>query len=147
MKSVLDSKIHYYWFSEQAVLRDGQVWLTLVEFEAAKKSENVEILGHTFENLHRFEPAIDGRRVIVHFADVLCFHVFDEFVRLENHHGEEREPDVLALHKHSTLIAWLKENTVLYGTTSGELLHYSVLTANEYYHVITREEPSVLVDP
>jgi hypothetical protein len=147
MKSVLDNKIYYFWFSEQAVLRSGQLWLTLVEFESAKEPENVEILGHSFENMHRFEPAIDGRRVIVHFADVICFHVFDEFARLENYNGEERETDVLALHKNSTLIAWLKESTVLHHTTNGELLHYSVLTANEYYHVITREEPSVLVAP
>ncbi|NJR67136.1 MAG: hypothetical protein HC772_20390 [Leptolyngbyaceae cyanobacterium CRU_2_3] len=78
------------------------------------------------------------------FDDVICLHVFDEYSRLDNDVEEEREPHVVALHKKSVLIAWLKESTYLFHlSTKDAPLHYSVLTANEYYHVITRIEPSI----
>lgn len=127
------------------MLKNRQLWLVLVECGPVAKPETLEILGHRFENLYRVEPVSGGKRVIVHFTGVVCFHVFDENARLENAGGEEREPDVLALHKHSTLLAWLKESTVLHLTEPGGWLHYSVLTANEHYHVITETPPSVLV--
>ena len=129
------------------MLKNRQLWLVLVECGPAAKPETLELLGHRFEPVHRLEPLNGGKRVIVHFTGVICFHVFDENSRLEDAGGEEREPDVLALHKNSTLIAWLKESTVLHLLEPGAWLHYSLLTANEYYHVITETQPSVLVAP
>ena len=150
MKSILDRQEHFFdWHCEQAVLKNRQLWLFLIDvlesvFEA-KAAEQPEDFARFAKDVIENNPLkiIDGRRVIVHFADVIYFHVYDEFARLDNDAEEEREEDIIALHKNSALIAWLKESTVLHQVRAGEFFHYSVLTASDYYHVITSEKPSI----
>lgn len=143
MHSLLDSCTYYYWVAEEAILKDGILRILLRESVVVDKAENIEITPSHSISAHRIEQMTDGRQVLIEFYDVVCLHVFDENARVENYNGEVREKEIIALHNNSTLLAWLKLSTILNIVTPGELFHYSVLTANEYYHVITRNAPSV----
>ena len=80
-------------------------------------------------------------RHIVVFGDVRYFQVYDEV----SHRPEAlagREENVLGQHASSELIEYLKATTNVLNAP-GEFKHFSLLTGNEFVHVVTRSEPSV----
>ena len=80
-------------------------------------------------------------RYVVVFGDVRYFQVYDEVAhRTEALAG--REGGVLGWHASSNLIKHLKETTDVLNAP-GEFKHFSLMTGDEFVHVVTRSEPSV----
>ena len=143
MNTLLDDTAAWLWFPESAEYKDKELRLVLVEGAVSKETVQVEILpGTTMEGLNPLTVPAGTRRILVRFDDVKLLHVFDE-VAHKAHPGESRENGVVARHHNSALLRWLTEYTKLVEQTPGELLHYSVETAEDFYHVVTRTHPTV----
>jgi len=50
---------------------------------------------------------------------------------------------VIGIHKNSALMQYLSSQTKVLELTPGESNHYSVLTTDEFIHVVTRSEPKI----
>lgn len=111
----------------------------LEEAEINNQSLSVEIVpGAALKDLNAIEVTTESRRVLV----LKFIQILDE-VAHSIHPAESRDKGILAKHHHSELIRWLEASTKLFQIIPGELFHYSVETAEDFYHVITREHPSV----
>lgn len=121
-----DLDIHSYqgWYLENLQYRDRLLTLTLEESSTAAGKNN--------------EP----KKFLVVFSDTIQFQIYDETDHFENFHLD-RDDGVIGKYKTSSLLSYLKNETLIFDTTPGELFHYSVMTGNEFIHVITRQKPQV----
>ncbi|PKG55585.1 hypothetical protein [Shewanella sp. GutDb-MelDb] len=124
MKTELDTHNYQDWFLDNLQYQNGLLTLTLEEGKRAAG---------------KFDP----KRFLVVFTDTVQFQIYDECDHSENYHLN-RESGVIGRYDKSSLIDYLKTETILYDTTPGELAHFSVMTSNEFIHVVTREIPKVL---
>ena len=143
MNTLLDGTSAWLWFPESAEYKDRELRLILAEGAVSSEKVEVEILpGTTMKGLNPIAVAANTRRILVHFEDVKLLHVLDE-VAHKVQAGESRENGVVARHNNSALLQWLGESTKLIQIIPGELFHYSVETAEDFYHVVTRVHPTV----
>jgi hypothetical protein len=143
MNTPLDTTPTWLWFPESAEYKDKELRLLLVEGSISKSRVDVDLLpGVRLEALNPLTLQDNARKFLIHFEDVKALHVLDE-VAHKGQIGESREPGVIGQHHQSALLAWLAASTKLADITPGELLHYSVETAEEFYHVVTRVPPVV----
>jgi hypothetical protein len=125
MKTELDIHCYQDWYLENLQYKDRLLTLTIEESSRASGKLN--------------EP----KRFLVVFSDTIQFQIYDETDHFEDYHLD-RENGVIAKYNSSSLLNYLKKETLLFDTTPGDLLHYSVMTGNEFIHVITREKPLVV---
>jgi hypothetical protein len=143
MKTVLDTTTSWLWFPAIAEYKNRELRLVLEEGAIQNQLQSVEVApGAILENLRAIEVSQTSRRVEVHFTDVRLIQIYDE-VAHKAHPAETRDSGIVAMHHDSELVRWLCESTKLMHTIPGELFHYSVETAEDFYHVITREHPAV----
>ena len=125
MQTELDIHSYQDWYLENLQYKDRLLTLTIEESSRASDKLN--------------EP----KRFLVVFNDTIQFQIYDETDHFEDYHLD-REAGVIAKYNSSSLLNYLKSETLLFDTTPGELLHYSVMTGNEFIHVITRDKPMVI---
>lgn len=143
MNTPLDCTSAWLWFPESAEYKDRELRLILVEGAVTNELVEVEILpGTTMKGLNPIAIPADARRILVHFEDVKFLLVLDE-VAHKIQPGETRENGVVARHHSSELLRWLAKSTKLFDVIPGVLFHYSVETAEDFYHVVTRAHPTV----
>jgi hypothetical protein len=143
MNTLLDGTVAWLWFPEHAEYKDRELRLVLAECAVSERTVQVEILpGTKMEGLNPLEVRPEARRILIKFEDVKLLHVLDE-VAHKVQSGETRERGVVARHHNSALLQWLLDYTRLVEQIPGELLHYSVETAEDIYHVVTRVHPAV----
>ena len=143
MNTLLDGTFAWLWFPESAEYKDRELRLVLAEGTVSAETIEVEILaGMTTKGLNTITVTAGARRILVHFEDVRLLHVLDE-VAHKGQAGESRENGVVAKHHNSALLRWLEESTKLIQMIPGDLHHYSVETAEDFYHVITCAHPTV----
>ncbi len=125
MKSELDIHPYTEWYLENLQYKDNLLTLTIEESERMSG------------------PLNEPKRFLVVFSDTLQFQKYNE----EDHftyYSENREDGIIGKYSSSSLIDYLKKETLLFETTPGDLDHYSIVTSNECFHVITREAPKVI---
>ena len=71
------------------------------------------------------------------------FKKYDEADHFENY-SKNREDGIIGKYSSSSLLDYLKKETLLFEITPGDLDHYSIITSNECFHVITRKAPKVI---
>jgi hypothetical protein len=143
MKTILDTSDSWRWFPLTAEYKDRELKLILEEGAIQGQTISVEITsGIVLENLKPIEVISNSRKILIHFTDVKFIQIFDEVAHLANL-TESRDLGIVAQHHNSELIRWIGKSTKLSEITPGELFHYSVETAEDFYHVITREHPTV----
>ena len=143
MDTPLDATATWLWFPESAEYRDGELRLVLAEGAVSPRTVDLEVLpGAVLKGLRPLEVPSTARKFVVLFTDVILLHVLGEFAYRELP-GEMREQGVVARHHNSALLKSISEFTRIGETTPGELLHFSVATADDYYHVLTRAHPEV----
>jgi hypothetical protein len=127
MKTILDETEYIFWITAAARLEFKGFRLEL----AQTGSDDARIY----------------RKVIVEFDNVLFVQAFNEFARKLDD-DESRESHVLARHSDSALKRWVKEYTVLFDTDANEesVEHYSIMAADNIYHVLSDTEPRVRED-
>ncbi len=81
-------------------------------------------------------------RYLVTFDDVRHFQVYDEVMHTEKEMAT-RDGGVIGIHKNSALLKYLETKTKVLELTPGDCIHYSVMTGNEFIHVVTRSEPKI----
>ena len=82
-------------------------------------------------------------RYLVVFDDVKHFQIYDEAMHTEQEMNS-RTGGVIGVHENSALMQYLGDQTRVLEITPGKCMHYSVLTADEFIHVVTRREPKVI---
>ena len=143
MNTLLDGTSAWLWFPQSAEYKDRELRLVLAEGAVSTETVQIEILpGATIKGLNPITVASGARRILVHFKDVKLLYVVDEVAHIV-HSGEIRENGVVARHINSALLRWVTESTKLVQIIPGELFHYSVETAEDFYHVVTRVQPTV----
>jgi hypothetical protein len=143
MNTPFDGTSAWLWFPESAEYKDKELRLVLSEGAVSTETVQVEIVsGTTMEGLNPITIPAGARKILVHFEDVRLLHVLDE-VAHKVQPCERRETGVVARHHNSALLRWLAESTKLIDIVPGELFHYSVETAEDFYHVVTRVHPTV----
>jgi hypothetical protein len=144
MNTPLDGTSAWLWFPECAEYKDKELRLVLSEGAVSPKTVQVEYVpGTTMDGLNPIEISAGARRILVHFEDVKLLHILDE-VSHKVQSGERREAGVLAKHHNSALLQWVAESTKLIEMAPGQLFHYSVETAEDFYHLVTRVHPTVV---
>lgn len=125
METCLDIHNYQCWYLENLQYQGKLLTLTLGE--SSRVSEE-----HT-----------DPKKFLVVFSDTIQYQVYDECDHSKDFHAN-RESGVVGEYQNSSLIEYLKSETLIYDTTPGELRHFSIMTGNEFIHVITRKEPLIL---
>lgn len=144
MNTPLDGTSTWLWFPESAEYKDRELRLVLSEGAVSTEMVQIEIVpGTTMEGLNPITIPVGAKKFLVHFEDVKLLHVLDE-VAHKAQLGESRDTGVVARHHSSALLRWLAESTKLIEIVPGELFHYSVETAEDFYHVVTRVHPTVV---
>jgi hypothetical protein len=123
MKTELDIADYQSWHLENLQYQSGLLTLT-VGMSVNKSGQNIP------------------KRFLVIFTDARFFEIYDELEHLKNHH-ESREQGIIGLHSESLLLKYINESTLVISSNPGEFSHYSVMTSNEFVHVITREIPKI----
>ncbi len=124
MKSELDIHPYTEWYLENLQYKDDLLTLTVEESERMSG------------------PLNSPKRFLVVFSDTLLFQKYDEADHF-TFYSENREEGIIGKYSASTLIDYLKKNTVFY-TDSEDIDHYSIITSNECFHVMTRVAPKVI---
>ncbi len=125
MKSELDIHPYIEWYLENLQYKDNLLTLTIEESERMSGALN--------------EP----KRFLVVFNDTVLFQKYDEADHFENY-TKNREDGIIGKYSSSSLLDYLKKETLLFEITPGDLDHYSIITSNECFHVITRKAPKVI---
>ena len=81
-------------------------------------------------------------RYLISCDDVRHFQIYDEVMHTEKEMNT-RVGGVIGIHKNSALMQYLSSQTKVLELTPGESNHYSVLTTDEFIHVVTRSEPKI----
>jgi hypothetical protein len=122
METALDEYDYQKWYIESFTYKGNVLILDLARVQI-KGDQNI------------------SPRYVVIFDDVKYFQAYDETSHLPEE-IESRVKGVIAEHVDSSLMNYLKEHTtVLDGP--GNFKHYSVMTGDEFVHVVTRSEPKV----
>lgn len=125
MKTELDIHNYQCWYLENMQYRDRLLTLTVEESSRVVDEHS--------------EP----KTYLIVFSDTIQFQVYDETDHHKDYHLD-REIGVIAKYKSSSLLNYLRKETLLFDTTPGDLFHYSVMTGNEFIHVLTREKPKII---
>ncbi len=125
METVLDTRHYQLWHLENFQYRDRLLTLTVEE------------------SLTKEERLYDPKRYLVIFPFTVLFQVYDECDHREDFHVN-REIGVLAKYRSSKLLEHAKSDTIIFDTAVGELEHWSLMTTNEFVHVITNQPPKVV---
>lgn len=121
MKTALDDRPYYRWHLSHLSYSDGVLSLDIRSAANANSS------------------AFKDDRYLLVFADVVFYQVFDECMQKKDE--ASRDGGTLGLHQNSSLFAYLRDHTALLHSVGSDVRHYSLLTALECVHVITRSEP------
>ena len=125
METVLDSRDYQKWHLENFQYRDRLLTLTVEE------------------SLTQEERIYEPKRYLVIFPFTVLFQVYDECDHREDFHVN-RDKGVLAKYQSSKLLDHAKSDTIVFDTAVGTLEHWSLMTTNEFVHVITNQPPKVV---
>jgi hypothetical protein len=125
MKTELDSRNYQKWFLENFQYRDRLLTLTVEEM------------------LSKEEQLREPQRFLVIFPFMVMYQVYDECDHRNDFH-ENRQKGVLAKYNSSRLLEHAKSDTIIFDTAVGTLEHWSLMTTNEFVHVITNQPPKVV---
>ncbi|TQV88296.1 hypothetical protein [Aliikangiella coralliicola] len=141
MKSDLDSQTYDRWLIDSCIYQDNTLAIELVGGILSKEKEDIDLgEGNIIKGVYRVEPK--GPRYRVYFDDVVFIQVFDECAN-KGQDDEFRDEGVIGQYKSSSLLSYIKSETLIMDITPGELLHFEVRTGEDWFHVVTREEPSI----
>ena len=139
----MDSVPHWRWCPVSAKHAGDTVTIVLEEATVARSQESVAVSpGAPLHGLQPLRVLHDARRVIVHFTDVQLFVVIGAFA-FADRPGDVRDDGIVARHHDSEILRWVRQSTHLVELIPGALMHYSVQTGDDFYHVVTRAEPTV----
>ncbi|WP_125718801.1 hypothetical protein [Pseudoalteromonas rubra] len=125
MKTELDIHNYQRWFLENFQYRDRLLTLTVEEM------------------LTKEEQLREPQRYLVIFSFTVMFQVYDECDHRNDFHADRQE-GVLAKYNASRLLEHAKSDTIVFDTTVGALEHWSLMTTNEFVHVLTNQPPKVI---
>ncbi|WP_214000467.1 hypothetical protein [Arsukibacterium sp.] len=125
MKSQLDIHPYTEWFVENLQYKDNLLVITVEE--SPKMAGNIN----------------SPKRYLIIFNDALTFQKYEEADHFENY-SENRTVGVIGKYSHSILIEFYKTKTMLFELIPGKIEHYSLITSNECFHVLTRLEPQIV---
>lgn len=93
-------------------------------------------------SIKTFDKNDNEFRFLIIFRHAVMFQVYDEIDHFENF-TKFRDVGIVAEHKESDFIEYVNKQTNVIATSPVKLKHWSVLTTNEFVHVLSNEEPFI----
>lgn len=141
MKSILDKENYQKWLVDKCIYEDSALVIDLVCGLTSSEKKDLDLgKGSEIKGVYAVEPK--GERYRVCFDDVVLLQVFDECAH-KNSDQEYRDEGVIGQYSSSSLLSYITSETLLMDIVPGELMHFEVMTGDDWFHVITREEPKV----
>ncbi len=141
MKSALDKKNYQKWLVDKCIYEDCSLTIDLVCGMTSDEKQNIDLGGGIeIKGVYAVEPK--GERYRVYFDDVVLLQAFDECAH-KSTDLEHRDEGVIGQYTSSSLLNYVRKETLLIDIVPGELMHFEVMTGDDWFHVITREEPIV----
>lgn len=141
MKSELDKENYQNWLVDKCVYKGSTLTIELVCGVTSDEKQDLDLGdGIEIKGVYAVEPK--GERFRVYFDDVVLLQAFDECAH-KTTDQQFRDEGVVGQYKSSTLLDYVRNETLLMDIMPGELMHFEVMTGDDWFHVITREEPVV----
>lgn len=141
MNSVLDKESYQKWLVDKCIYEDCKLAIDLVCGVTSSEKQDLNLGdGIEIKGVYAVEPK--GERFRVYFDDVVLLQVFDECSH-KSTDQEYRDEGVIGQYTSSSLLNYVRQETLLMDNVPGDLLHFEVMTGDDWFHVITREEPTV----
>ncbi|MDG5500355.1 hypothetical protein [Marinobacter sp. BGYM27] len=141
MKSELDKENYQKWLVDKCIYKGSTLTIELVCGVTSDEKQDLDLGdGIEIKGVYAVEPK--GERFRVYFDDVVLLQAFDECAHKTTDH-QFRDEGVVGQYKSSTLLDYVRNETLLMDIMPGELMHFEVMTGDDWFHVITREAPVV----
>lgn len=123
MKTEIDEHKENYqsWGLDNLVYRDGLLTLTLVTYNEDKGPTKFQVI----------------------FTAAFMFEIYDECSHFQDY-DEFRDDGVLGIYENSSFLEYASTKTNVVSLNPTNLHHWSVMTTNEFVHVLTDEVPKVI---
>jgi hypothetical protein len=146
MKSELDQITFYYLFLDSVHFTDEQLTISLSQAAVTTEKQNLQVAEQNqIKNLRSVEVMDNSLGYDICFHDAVYHQVIGESAN-DFSSDEIEHNGVIITFKKSTLLNYLKEKTYLFQVTAQDekIVHYCVKTADDWIHVLAREEPKVV---
>jgi len=141
MKSVLDKENYQKWLVDKCIYKDCTLAIDLVCGITSDNKQDLDLgSGVEIKGVYAVEPK--GERYRVYFDDVVLLQAFDECAH-KSTDREFRDEGVIGQYTSSSLLNYVRNETLLMDNVPDELMHFEVMTGDDWFHVVTREEPKV----
>ena len=131
-----------YWFLKSFKIEGNQLTIDIAEGITSANTKDVRI-DNNFEiqDCSPIEVNEKSRTISVIFHKVLAHQLTDESYSAPE--GGETEGNVLCLHKESSYLKYVKDNSLVYQLINEPVFHYSISLADDIIDVITTEKPEL----
>jgi hypothetical protein len=122
MKTEIDEHKESYqdWGLDNLVYRDGLLTLTLVTYDDDKDPIRFQII----------------------FTSAVLFKVYDESSHFQDFY-QFRDDGIVGSYENSSFLEYAINQTNVMSLNHNKLCHWSVMTTNEFVHVLSSEEPRI----
>ena len=131
-----------YWFLKSFKIEGNQLTIDIAEGIISANTKDVRIDNNFgIQDCSPIEVNEKSRTISVIFHKVLAHQLTDESYSAPE--GGETEGNVLCLHKESSYLKYVKDNSLVYQLINEPVFHYSISLADEIIDVITTEKPEL----
>ena len=131
-----------YWFLKSFKIEGNQLTIDIAEGIISANTNDVKI-DNDFEikGCAPIEVNEKSRIISVIFHKVLAHQLTDESYSAPE--GGETEGNVLCLHKESSYLKYVKDNSLISQLIDEPVFHYSISLADDIIDIITTEKPKL----
>ncbi len=119
-----------YWFLKSFKIEGNQLTIDIAEGIISANTKDVKI-----------DNDFEIRTISVIFHKVLAHQLTDESYSAPE--GGETEGNVLCLHKESSYLKYVKDNSLVSQLIDEPVFHYSISLADDIIDIITTEKPEL----
>ena len=131
-----------YWFLKSFKIEGNQLTIDIAEGIISANTKDVRIDNNFgIQDCSPIEVNEKSRTISVIFHKVLAHQLTDESYSAPE--GGETEGNVLCLHKESSYLKYVKDNSLVYQLINEPVFHYSISLADDIIDVITTEKPEL----
>ena len=131
-----------YWFLKSFKIEGNQLTIDIAEGIISANTKDVRIDNNFgIQDCSPIEVNEKSRTTSVIFHKVLAHQLTDESYSAPE--GGETEGNVLCLHKESSYLKYVKDNSLVYQLINEPVFHYSISLADDIIDVITTEKPEL----
>ena len=131
-----------YWFLKSFKIEGNQLTIDIAEGIISANTKDVRIdKDFEIKDCTPIEVNEKSRKIRVIFHKVLAHQLTDESYSAPE--GGETEGNVLCLHKESSYLRYVEDNSLVSQLIDEPVFHYSICLADDIIDIITTEKPEL----